>query len=63
MLTLNAVVLPQIMLSAQVTLIRQLSRKTYKKIHKLVLADPELKMREIAEELKISEGSIFTIFA
>ena len=29
---------------------------------KLVLADRKLKLREIAEELKISEGSVFTIF-
>ena len=32
-----------------------------KKLHKLVLADRKLKMHEIAEELKISEGSVFTI--
>ena len=32
-----------------------------KKLHKLVLADRELKLREIAEELKISESSVFTI--
>ncbi len=32
-----------------------------KKLHKLVLADRKLKLREIAEELKISEGSVFTI--
>ena len=32
-----------------------------KKFHKLVLADHELKLHEIAEELKISEGSVFTI--
>ena len=30
-----------------------------KKLHKLVLADRKLKLREIAEELKISEGSVF----
>ena len=29
--------------------------------HKLVLADRKLKLREIADELKISEGSPFTI--
>ena len=33
-----------------------------KKFHKLVSADRKLKLWEIAEELKISEGSIFTIF-
>ena len=32
-----------------------------KKVHKIVLADRKLKLREIAEELKISEGSVFTI--
>ena len=32
-----------------------------KKLHKLVLADRKLKLREIAEELKISEDSVFTI--
>ena len=32
-----------------------------KKHYKLVFADRKLKLREIAEELKISEGSVFTI--
>ena len=32
-----------------------------KKLHKLVLADHKLKLREIAEELKISEGSVYLI--
>ena len=32
-----------------------------KKLHKLVLADCKLKLREIAEELKISESSVLTI--
>ena len=32
-----------------------------KKLHKLVLANHKLKLPEIAEELKISEGSVFTI--
>ena len=31
------------------------------KLHKLVLVDCKLKLHEIAEELKISEGSVFTI--
>ena len=31
------------------------------KHQKLILADRKLKLREIAEELKILEGSIFTI--
>ena len=51
----------QIMLNAQITQIRQLFRKTQKKLHKLILVDRKLKLREIAEELKISEGSVFTI--
>ena len=61
MLTLNTVILTQMMLNTQVTQIRQLSRKTPKKLHKLVLADRKLKMRMIAEEVKITEGSVFTI--
>ena len=48
-------------LNAQVIQIWQLSRKTPKNYHKLVLADRKLKLREIAEELKISEGSVFII--
>ena len=32
-----------------------------KKLHKFVSADRKLKLHEIAEELKISEGSVFTI--
>ena len=32
-----------------------------KKLHKFVLANCKLKLHEIAEELKISEGSVFTI--
>ena len=32
-----------------------------KKVHKRVLADRKLKLREIAGTLKISEGSVFTI--
>ena len=62
MLTLNAVELTQMMLNTQVAQIRQLSWKTPKNI-KLVLANHKLKLHEIAEELKISEGSVFTIFA
>ena len=33
----------------------------HEKLHKLVLVDRKLKLREIAKELKISEGSEFTI--
>ena len=66
-LILNKVVLTQIMQTAQVTQIQQLSGKTQKnktkkkKTNKLVLADHKLKLREIAEELNISEGSVLNI--
>ena len=59
MLTLNVVVQTQMMLNAQVTQIWQLSRKT-PRLYKLVLAYHKLKLCEI-EELKISEGSVFTL--
>ena len=61
MLTLNAVVQTQMMLNIQVAQIRQLFRKTLLKLNKLVLADRKLKLHDIAEELKISEGSVLTI--
>ena len=61
MLTLNTVEQTQMMLNAQVTKIWQLSWKTLKKFPKLVLADRKLNLHGIAEELKISEGSVFTI--
>ena len=61
MLTLNTVVQTQMMLNAQVTQIQQLSWKT-QRLHKLVLANHKLKLYEIAEELKISEDSVFTIW-
>ncbi|CAK9803082.1 Protein GVQW3 [Anthophora quadrimaculata] len=32
-----------------------------KKVHKIVLKDRKMKLREIADTLKISEGSVFTI--
>ena len=32
-----------------------------KKVPKLVISDRKLKLREIAETVKISEGSVFTI--
>ena len=35
--------------------------ENFKKLLELVLADHKLKLHEIAEELKVSEGSIFTI--
>ena len=35
--------------------------KTKKKLHKLVLANRKLKLCVIVEELRISEGSVFTI--
>ena len=48
------------MLNAQVTQIQQLTQKTPKNSTSF-LADRKLKLREIAEEMKISEGSEFTI--
>ena len=60
MLILNMVVQTQMMLKAQVAQIWQLSQNT-KKLHKFVLANCKLKLHEIAEELEISEGSVFTI--
>ena len=57
MLTLNVVVQTQMILKTQVAQIWQLSQKH----HKLVLADHKLKLCEIAEQLKISEPSVFTI--
>ena len=35
--------------------------KNITKVHKIVLGDRKLKLREIADTLKISEGSVFTI--
>ena len=32
-----------------------------KKVHEMVLADRKLKIREIADDLKISKDSVFTI--
>ena len=49
------------MLNSQVVQIQQLSQKTPKKLCKLVLVNHKLKLCEIAEELKILEGSVFTI--
>ena len=67
---LNAIILTQMILNSQVTQIRQLFRKTpnnkqkktkQNKFHKLILADRKLRLHEIAEGLKISEGSVFSI--
>lgn len=33
------------------------------KVHEIVLVDRNVKLREIAEKLNISEGSVCTIFA
>ena len=49
------------MLNAQVAQIRQFIPENTKKLHKPILADCKLKLWEIAEELKISDGSVFTI--
>ena len=61
MLILNAVVQTPMMLNAQVPKNWQLSQKTPKRLHKLVLASRKLKLQKIAEELKISECNVFTI--
>ena len=61
MLTLKAVVQTQIILNAQVTQKSVVVPENTKKLHKLVLANCKLKSCEMAEELKISEGSVFTI--
>ena len=61
MLTLNAVVQIQMMLNTQVAQIQQLSWKIPKNSADSFLDDHRLKLHEIAEELKISEGSVFTI--
>ena len=74
MLTLNVIEQTQMMVNAQVAQIRQMSRKRYpppkktnknktKKntLFKIVKTNCKLKLHEIAEELKISEGSVFLI--
>ena len=48
------------MLNDLITQLRQSLQKT-KKSQEMVLADRKLKLREIADTLKISEGSVFTI--
>ena len=53
-LTLNAIGQTQMMLKVQVTQIRQVSWKTPKN-------STNSKLHEIAEDLKISEGRVFTI--
>ena len=63
MLTLNAPVQTQMTLNSQIAQIRQLSpENTKRKTHKIISANHKLKLPEIEEELKISEGSVFTIF-
>ena len=60
LLTLNVVVQTQMMLNVQATQIRQLSRKTPKN-PQTRFANRKMKLREIADDLKISEDSVFTI--
>ena len=48
----------RMMLNAQVS---QIHLENKKELHKLILVDRKLKLHEIAENLKISEGSLFTI--
>ena len=60
MTNLNAVVQTAMTLNAQVAQNQQLFRKT-KEIHKIFLGHRKLKLRQIDDTLKISEGSMFTI--
>ena len=60
-LTLNTVVQTQKMLKAQVAQIWQLSWETLQNSTNLLLANCKLKLHRIAEEVKISEGNVFTI--
>ena len=48
-------------LYALITQNQQLFRKNIKKVHKIVLGDHKWKLHEIADTLKISEDSVFTI--
>ena len=57
MLNLNAVVQTPMILHALVAQNRQF----WKKVHKIVLKDRKVKLREIADTLKISKGSVFII--
>lgn len=57
---LNAIVQTPIMLKALATQNRQLFRNC-KKVHKIVLKDLKVKLREIVDTLKISKVSVFTI--
>ena len=61
-LTLNAVVQTQMILNAQVAQIRQLSRKTPKNSTNSFWLNVNRSWGEIEEDLKISEGSVLTVF-
>ena len=54
---LNAVVQPPIKLNPKSAVVPE----NITKVHKIVLGDCKLKLREIADTLKISESSVFTI--
>ena len=60
MLTLNAFIQIQMMQNTEVAKFSSCPRK-HQNLHKLILGDHKLKLHEIAEELKISEGSVFSI--
>ena len=61
MLILNAVVQTQMMLNAQVAQIRDSCPGKNQKTSQFAVANRKLKLHEIAEKLKISEGNEFTI--
>ena len=60
LLVLNTAEQTPIMRRDLVAQIWQRFQKT-KKVHKMVLIDRKLKLREVADTLKISEGNVFTI--
>ena len=59
---LNAVVQTPMTLNALVRPKSAVLLENITKVYKIVLADRKLKLREIADTLKITEGSVFTIF-
>ena len=61
MVTLNAVVQTQMMLNAKVRPNWTVVLENIENLHKLASAGRKLKLHEIAEELKISEGNVFII--
>ena len=60
LLILNGTVQTPMMMNALVAQIGQFFQKI-KNVQKMVLTDRKFKLREIADTLKISESSVFTI--